>query len=98
MVENNKNFKTIEEKLSLLKYKPETISHIEVDKELCLKCKSKECTFFCPASVYKIEEGEVPKIEYENCLECGACKIGCKSKSVKWNFPHGGCGIVYKFS
>ena len=87
---------TIEEKLSLLKYNSGSVSHIKINETLCQKCKNKECIFFCPASVYKIEGGETPKVEYENCLECGACKVACKSKAIKWEYPDK--GVVYKFS
>ena len=89
---------TLDGKLSLVKYKPDSTSHIEITEELCVKCKSKECTFFCPAGVYKITDGEIPAIEYENCLECGACAAGCMSKSIKWKCPKGGKGVLYKFS
>jgi len=85
----------IEEKLSLLKYKSDNSSHISIDITVCKACKSKGCTFLCPAAVYSLEDDTL-KIEYENCLECGACKTACKA--ISWLYPAGGKGVVYKFS
>lgn len=85
----------IEEKLSLVKYKPDSSSHISIDTTACKNCESKVCTFVCPAAVYSCE-GEELKVEYENCLECGACKVACEG--VDWQYPASGKGVVYKFS
>ncbi len=85
----------IEEKLSLLKYKSDNSSHIQVDTKSCNACEIKACTFVCPAAVYTCENDEL-KVEYENCLECGACKVACKA--VDWRYPASGKGVVYKFT
>lgn len=89
--------KIIDEKLALLKYKSDTNSHIEVDNEICATCKTKDCLNVCPAKVYK-KDGENIKVEYENCLECGACYVACPKKSIKWCYPKSGCGVIYKYS
>lgn len=100
MTNEGKDFKDIDEKLSLLKFKPDSISHIEIDEDKCRDCENHECTFVCPARVYQCENenSDKIKIEYENCLECGACKVACKKQAIKWVYPRAGCGIVYKFS
>ena len=89
--------KIIDEKLALLKYKSDVNSHIEVDNEICSTCKTKDCLNVCPAKVYKLENGEI-KINYENCLECGACYVACPKKSINWVYPKSDCGVVYKYS
>ncbi len=88
----------IEEKLALLKYKPDDSSHIKINEEACKNCKTKACAFFCPAGVYKQDEQnpEIVKAEYENCLECGACKVACKCGAIEWKYPEQ--GVIYKFS
>ena len=85
----------VEEKLLLLKYKTDDFSHIQVDTVACKTCKSKACTFLCPAAVYSFENDEL-KVEYENCLECGACKVACKA--INWRYVASGKGVIYKFS
>ena len=89
--------KIIDEKLALLKYKSDTKSHIEVDNTICSLCKTKDCLNVCPARVYTEENGEI-KVNYENCLECGACSVACPKKSIKWSYPKSGCGVIYKYS
>jgi ferredoxin like protein len=36
-------------------------------------------------------------INYEGCLECGSCRIGCPHLNIEWRFPTGGYGIRHKF-
>ena len=87
--------KIVDEKLALLKYKSDTNSHITVDNEVCATCKTKDCLNVCPAKVYK-KDGDSIKIEYENCLECGACRIACQKNAIKWEYPSSGCGVIFK--
>jgi len=101
MNENEKkdNKKSIQDKLATLKYNCDSIEHLIVNQEKCLKCKEKTCTFICPASVYSIdEETKQTVVQYENCLECGACKIACPKNAIEWHYPSAGCGIIYKNS
>ena len=72
-------------------------SHLIVDNEICAKCKNPLCTIVCPANVYKFQDEtkKVIMVNYENCLECGACKICCKH--IKWNYPEVRYGVNYKF-
>lgn len=87
----------IDDKLFSVKYNPDEESHLVVDQEACSKCKEKPCMNFCPAHVYDWdEEGEKLLVGYENCLECGACRIACPSKTISWRYPKGGCGVTFK--
>ncbi|MBI2996445.1 MAG: 4Fe-4S dicluster domain-containing protein [Candidatus Melainabacteria bacterium] len=86
---------TIEEKLYITRLQPDIESHIKVNHDICLICKNKECTQFCPANVFawsRIDDRLI--ISYENCIECGACKIGCPYESIKYNHPKAGYGLV----
>ncbi len=89
----------IDDKLFVLKYKPAEGCHLCVNLENCKKCTNKPCVSFCPAHVYEWNEEEQKLlIGYENCLECGACRIGCPYQSIDWNYPEGGHGVTFKFS
>ncbi len=88
----------IEEKLATLRFICDNKTHIKIDTDKCKKCKTKNCLYFCPASVYNIEDGEeIPSIEYENCLECGTCRISCPHNAIEWNNPKGSHGVRYRF-
>lgn len=94
-----KNSKSIQEKIATVKYDCSSISHLIVNQELCAKCKEKTCTYICPADVYGIDEvtGKMV-VQYENCLECGACRIACPKNNINWSYPSSGYGVVYKNS
>lgn len=88
---------TIDDKLSKIKYEPDTNSHLNPDLEQCKTCKSKICTKVCPAGVYEwLSEDSTLLVKYENCLECGACRIACEKKSLKWEYPKGTKGVTFK--
>ena len=72
-------------------------SHLILDDKICLNCANRVCLSICPAKVYKLqnESEKVIMVNYENCLECGACKICCKH--IKWSYPEVRYGISYKF-
>lgn len=92
-----KNFK-IDEKLATLRFICDNNSHIKVDIEKCKKCETKNCLYFCPACVYSIEnDDKIPSINYENCLECGTCRLSCPYDAIEWNNPKGSCGVRYRF-
>lgn len=98
MQENN-NKKSIQDKLTTIKYNCNNKTHLIVNQEVCVKCKEKTCTFICPANVYTLDEQTQEIIvQYENCLECGACKIACPYKAIIWEYPNSGCGVVFKNS
>lgn len=90
----------IEDKLFLNRYKVAPESHIKIsDPEKCLKCEKKQCTFICPAKVYKWDdESEKIVVGWENCLEMGACLVACSEfNNIQWQYPQGGHGISYRF-
>lgn len=89
----------INEKLSTLKFNKDKESHLKVDDDICLRCKEKFCTYICPANVYEWDEyKEKTIIRYENCLECGACKIACEKNNIEWQYPNAKFGVKYKNS
>ena len=87
----------IEDKLYTVKYTPDVESHLLPVQECCKQCSSKICTVICPANVYKWDEVQDKLIvNYENCLECGACRIACEDSSLGWEYPKGSKGVVFK--
>lgn len=91
--------KSLEERLYTLKFKPDVFSHLKANEEYCIRCANKTCTTICPAHVYEWIEGENKLvINYENCLECGACRIACPHKALDWRYPKGTCGVTFKKS
>lgn len=88
---------SVDDKLFSVKYSPDEDTHLVPDQQECLNCKDKPCTKFCPAKVYDWdEESQKLLVGYENCLECGACRIACPAKSITWQYPKGGKGVTFK--
>lgn len=87
----------IDDRLAKVKYVNDEESHLKVNSEKCKSCKNKACTYICPANVYEWSESEQKIIvNYENCLECGACRIACSKNNIDWNYPKGTSGVTYK--
>jgi electron-transferring-flavoprotein dehydrogenase len=53
------------------------------------------CTLFCPAEVYKFEEGKFI-LSPSNCLHCQTCRLKCPRQLIRWEVPEGGDGPRYK--
>lgn len=83
----------LEQKLYLLRHRVEEESHLVVDPERCRICVDRVCLTICPANVYSLE-GDRIGVAYENCLECGSCRIICSH--IRWRYPLGGYGISYR--
>lgn len=93
----NKQTTSIDDKLFKVKYVPDDESHLKPDEKKCMICVSKACTYFCPAKVYEWnEETKKLTVGYENCLECGACRIACEHKCIEWRYPKGTKGVTFK--
>lgn len=90
---------SIIDKQYLVRFKCDTKSHLTViDHNICReKCEDKLCTIFCPAEVYKWE-GTRMSVGFEGCHECGSCRIGCPYGNIKWEYPKGGHGIVFRLA
>ena len=91
-------FFNIDNKLYTLRYSTDTESHLKItDKEKCRLCTSKNCTYICPAKVYEWNpDSQEIIINFENCLECGACRIACEKKVIDWQYPKGTKGVTFK--
>ena len=96
---SEENKKSIEDKLTTIKYNCCRKPHLKVNQDLCRNCESRCCTHICPAKVYSYNEdtNEI-EVEDENCLECGACRIACPLNAIDWEYPKGDYGVIYKNS
>ena len=90
----------IDEKLGMLNYKADHTAHIKIENaDVCLKrCKDKPCVTACPAEVYIWDKTQQKIIvSFENCIECGACRMVCPFDNIKCHWPRGGFGVQYKY-
>ncbi|MFC1522147.1 ferredoxin family protein [Elusimicrobiota bacterium] len=90
----------IDERLGLLTFKNDHQSHIKIKEiETCkAQCKDKPCIVVCPAAVYVWnDEQQKMLIQYENCIECGGCRMICPYLNIDCNWPRGGMGVAYKY-
>lgn len=90
---------TLEDKLYLVKFKPDEKSHLVIkDMKTCVEKCGKDCTKFCPAGVYKWDEGnKYVIVNYEECFECGSCRISCPFGNIDWSYPRGGFGVQFRY-
>ncbi|MCR5261258.1 MAG: 4Fe-4S dicluster domain-containing protein [Candidatus Gastranaerophilales bacterium] len=89
--------KSTDEKLSTVKSKPYTDSHLVPAVQDCRQCGEKACLYVCPAGVYEWNNDlQQLTVKFENCLECGACRIACSKHSLEWKYPNSDYGITYK--
>jgi len=91
---------SIEDRLYANKYTDHEDSHLGVfEDDVCLDCEVYDCVSVCPANVWRNEgdEGDVPLIAYENCLECGSCRWACPYDNVIWENPPNGSGMTFRF-
>jgi ferredoxin like protein len=90
----------LEEKLYRVRYEVDADHpHIRLNETVCRECSERVCTFICPARVYvpSPEDPGRPKVNYENCLECGTCRVACPREGIVWEYPNGGMGVRYRF-
>lgn len=90
---------SIADKLFSIRYKCDDKSHLIIkDPDPCVRCTHKDCNYFCPADVYDWDPKiKITHVAFENCVECGTCRIACPSDNIEWVYPKGGYGITYRF-
>jgi ferredoxin like protein len=88
----------IEAKLGLDVFKIDTETHIIIDHEICqAKCDIRYCLNICPAELYTLDMQDRVQVNFEGCLECGACLIACLHEALTWHYPRAGYGVQYRF-
>lgn len=87
----------LSEKLHRVRYRVNSgRPHIRLDEGACTKCSERTCLNICPVDNYSLEDDKVV-FKWEDCIECGACRIACTKQSLEWNYPDGSFGISYRY-
>jgi ferredoxin like protein len=89
-------FTSIEDKLGLDKFTPFEKTHLKIKDCPDPKKLVEEVLFVCPAKVYTLNEKGEAIVSFENCLECGTCRIVAPDM-IDWDYPQGGFGITYRY-
>ena len=86
-------------------HKEDQPSHLKIaDFDICNNRCTREygnpCRFFCPASVYEMEDntsgpGQHLKLNPSNCVHCKTCDIADPYEIITWVCPEGGGGPHY---
>jgi ferredoxin like protein len=90
---------SLEDKIFLVKIEKYRDSHLVIrDGRVCRDCAKRECTTVCPVGTYTWEEahGRIA-VAYENCFECGTCRLACPWENIGWEYPPGGFGVGFRF-
>lgn len=89
----------IENISQITRFRPDKESHIILNKEICRTCNKRYCVQVCPAQCYTFNESANRlDVAYENCLECGTCHVICERKAIRWSYPRGGYGVIYRLT
>ncbi|AAY79733.1 ferredoxin family protein [Sulfolobus acidocaldarius] len=93
----------IEERLYTLRYKRDEKPHLSIiEPNKCQKCAEingvpEPCIVVCPANVYSWVDNNRIVVSYENCVECGACRIACPFDNISWKYPRYGLGVAFRY-
>lgn len=89
-------FKSMEDKLGLDKFKAFEKTHLKVKPGPKAHKVVEDVLFICPAKVYELSDKGEPIVSFENCLECGTCRVAAPD-DVEWEYPQGGFGVTFRF-
>ncbi len=91
---------SVSERLGADSFTTDKVPHLKIaDPRLCLTCVLKPCIKVCPAEVYHWDADHL-RINYENCLELGACRVACHelgNRALQWDFPVGSRGVHFRY-
>ena len=89
---------TVPERLARNRYAlDEGVSHIEVDQDVIRSTGVGELLIrACPAHVFsKAPDGSIV-VQHAACLECGTCLAIAPPEALRWHYPRGGFGVLYR--
>lgn len=91
---------SLEDAVKLIDFKPDdTWQHVIIaDQSRCRECKGKECLKICPSGVFRWTyiPADPILVFYRQCLECGACRLVCPAATIKFSYPRGGFGVMFR--
>ena len=56
------------------------VSTLSFNKQLCIGCSL--CTEVCPQAVFEMQDNKAEIVDFNACMECGACVKNCPSKAI----------------
>ncbi|WP_027168896.1 ferredoxin family protein [Mesorhizobium sp. WSM3224] len=72
--------------------------HIKVRPHQTPSANLLALTRVCPAKCYELNATGQVEIAADGCMECGTCRVLCEaSGEIKWDYPRGGFGVLFKF-
>ena len=89
-------YKTMEDKLGLDKFKPFEKTHLKIKQRVNVKELIEGKLFVCPAKVYELNDKGESIVSFENCLECGTCRVAAPDE-IEWEYPQGGYGVTFRY-
>jgi ferredoxin like protein len=87
---------SFEDRMSTVEFRVHERAHITIDNDNCRGCSTRECTVACPANLFVPTSDGGILFNYESCFECGTCYMVCNRGSVRWSYPEGGHGVVFR--
>jgi len=64
---------------------------LKLNKETCIGCGN--CVTVCPHRIFELHENKAEIVDYNGCMECGACARNCPTEAIYVN-PDDGCGCA----
>jgi ferredoxin like protein len=89
---------SLEDKIGLVTLKSYKDSHLTIhDPRICRDCEGRPCVTACPVDTYEWDEAQGRLIvSFENCFECGTCRLVCPYENIGWKYPPGGFGVEFR--
>lgn len=88
---------SVPERLAKNRYELDEVSHIELDQEVIRATGAGPLLVqVCAAHVYSQEPDGTVTAAFAACLECGTCLAAAPPGALRWHYPAGGCGIVFR--
>jgi len=53
---------------------------LKLDQKLCTGCSV--CAIVCPRAVFEMRDKKAQILDINDCMECGACALNCKSNAI----------------
>ena len=59
------------------------VSSLVLDKDKCIGCSL--CTEVCPHLVFEMQNQKAHLVDFNACMECGACVTNCPADAIAVN-------------